>query len=281
MSMQLQVIKSNYLVEASYRLSLLEQRVVLYAIAQSRDVESTDLGYRFGISSKCEIRVQDFADMYGLSRNDLYETLRSTVNDLFQREVSMDYVDQVSGQRVTLKTRWITSQMYSDGLGYLAFSFAPEVLPYLSNLKGSFTKYDLEAIAHLSSGYAVRLYELFKQYQVIGSREILLSDLRQILQIDDRYPLFSDLKKRVLDPAVKQINASTDLSVSFSTSRRDRKISLLRFKIGKARAKPVQPRLFTSKVLTEVKPLHSSAQATLEASLAAIQAKADAAKAVS
>ena len=271
------IYKSNRLVEASFRLTLLEQQIVLFAIHRARESQT---GY--DPLAKCEIRVSDFASFYGIQdTSNLYRLLKDALNSLFQREVSFDYVERDTDKHITFKTRWISGQMYSDGLGYLALYFTPHVVPYLTDLVSEFTRYDLKNIAQLSNVHAVRIYELAKQFETIKSRDIDLASFKRMLQLDDKYSSFAELKRRVLEPAIKQINTHTDLRLSFDVARQHRAVSSIHFKIGKARAKPVQPRLFTSKVLTEVTPLNSTAEATREASVAAIQAKADAAKAVS
>lgn len=271
------VAKSNRLVEAGYRLTMREQQLVLFACHR---VQYSGKG--LDPLSQCVIDVNDFAEFFGLDNShSIYDELRECIDGLFKREVTIYDTHPETGERLVITSRWIDTKVRSHDSQYLAIRFAHEVRPYLTNLSGQFTKYDLKQVSAFTSVYAVRLYELLKQYFSIGSREITVADLRNMFQLQGKYSLFSDFRKNVLEPAVKQINQLTDLRVSYVTKRSKRQISSIHFKIGKARAKPVQPRLFSSKVLTEVTPLNPTAQATLEASLAAIQAKADAAKAVS
>ena len=44
------------------------------------------------------------------------------------------------------------------------------------------------------------------QYRQIGKREISVDNLRTMLELGKKYPLFADFKKRVIDTAVDQIN---------------------------------------------------------------------------
>ena len=68
--------------------------------------------------------------------------------------------------------------------------FSEAVTPLLSDLKSEFTKYLASDLKGLSSAYAIRIYELIKQYENIGKREIAISDLRFMLCLQDKYPLF-------------------------------------------------------------------------------------------
>ena len=84
----------------------------------------------------------------------------------------------------------------------------------------------------LSSAYAIRIYELIKQYENIGKREIAISDLRFMLCLQDKYPLFGNLQQRIIDPAIREINKNTPMQVTYELRKTGRKFTHieLRFK---------------------------------------------------
>ncbi|HCW08179.1 MAG TPA: replication initiation protein, partial [Cytophagales bacterium] len=79
-------------------------------------------------------------------------------------------------------------------------------MPYLSKLEGTFTKYELKHIGNMSSIYGIRFYELLMQWKTAGKREIEINWLKKQFQIEDKYAAIKDLKKYVIDPAIKDIN---------------------------------------------------------------------------
>ncbi|MGM0609283.1 MAG: replication initiation protein, partial [Candidatus Muiribacteriota bacterium] len=81
------------------------------------------------------------------------------------------------------------------------------------------------------SQYAYRLYEILKQYQVTGRRVIEIKELRWILNIENSYKQWNDLKRKVLDIAEREINEHTDLKISWKPIKTGRKITALDFKI--------------------------------------------------
>ncbi|GAD65161.1 hypothetical protein PA6_078_00070, partial [Aquipseudomonas alcaligenes NBRC 14159] len=85
----------------------------------------------------------------------------------------------------------------------------------------------------LSSFYAVRLYELMSQFLKLGQRECTLDQLRQMLDLGDKYQDVKNLRVRVLDPALKELNAGTDLAVTAEPRRQGRKIVGFSFTITK------------------------------------------------
>ena len=99
--------------------------------------------------------------------------------------------------------------------------FSPQIVPYLSNLKTNFTQYLQSDISNVSGAYTIRFYELVCQYRTIGKREISIQDLRFILNIGDKYPLFYDFKRRVIEPSIKEINDKTPIQISYEQKKRE------------------------------------------------------------
>lgn len=229
------VVKSNRLVEASYRLSLVEQQVVLYAICRTREEEKglfADL--------PLTVRAQDFARQFGIDGTNVYRQLKEAMDTLFNRHVVIHDTDPETGKPRMTKTRWISQASYVDGAGHVQFIFAPAVIPYITRLgeEGGFTSYRLEKIGKMTSIHAVRLYELLVQYLEIGKREVEVSWLRDVLQIAGQYPAIKDFKLRVVDVAVEQINDLSDLTVSYEQRKTGRSVTHLIFKVReKAEAK--------------------------------------------
>jgi plasmid replication initiation protein len=221
------VVKSNKLIEASYRLNLLEQRIILYAIVQARE-SNTGLHP----NRPCTFRIADFAKQFSITHTTLYGDVKEALNDLFKRQVTTYGIHEESGKPSVTHFRWLSSYTYSDQAGHLAFSFTSEVVPYITRLEENFTRYDLDQIAPLKSAYAVRFYELLKQNQAIGNRTIEVDWLRKHLDIENSYADFHELTRVVIDPALKQINANTDLKITYTKARtKGRAVDTLHFVI--------------------------------------------------
>jgi plasmid replication initiation protein len=129
--------------------------------------------------------------------------------------------------------RWVFHVKYREGQGCVELGFSPTVLPHLTMLNKEFTSYQLKQIGSLSSFYAVRLYELMSQFLKLGERSCTLDQLRQMLDLGDKYQDVKDMRKRVLDPALKEMNANTDLAVTAEPMRKGRKITGFSFTISK------------------------------------------------
>ncbi len=238
---KLTVCKANKVIEASYKLTLNEQRVILACIAQVNSKEELLATDRFELSAK------DFAKLFSVSEDRAYHSLVEVADTLFNRYVIIDnpFPDKPKINR--LKTRWISSIVYMSDEGKISLCFAQDMLPYLGELKGHFTRYNIEHIGKMTSVYGIRLYELLAQWQSVGKRETELDWLKKQFEIEDKYAAIKDLKKYVIDPAVKDINTHSNYQVGWTQRKTGRKVTHLTFEFSekqpvvplkKTRAKP-------------------------------------------
>lgn len=230
-----QVYKANALVEASYRLSLYEQRIVLACIAQVRRDESLTDQQLYTVSA------QQIAEMTGTKLGTAYQNLKAASERLFERRVTLhEPPNGKSGGKVRL-TRWVQEVVYQEDQGTVSLRFSQPMVPYLSQLSAQFTRYALADVAKMTSAHAIRLYELLCQWRDAGKREVELTWFRDALQLEDRYSNIRDLKRRVIEPAVEQINEHSPMWVKWSQRKTGRRVSHLVFTFGeKPSEKPVK-----------------------------------------
>lgn len=228
------IVKDNALINASYNLELIEQRLILLAIAQSR---------RTGVSvdKKMKISVADYIDIYSIEGRSVYENIKKACKTLFERQFTY-HEKEVVGVRVAT-SRWVSEIAYNDETSTVDLIFAPSVAPLITLLERQFTSYDLEQVAGLNSKYAVRLYEIVVAWRSQGNTpQMAVQELRERLGVlDDEYQLMADFKKRVLDKSVTEINKATDITLSYEQHKHGRKIVGFTFTFTtKAIAKPKQ-----------------------------------------
>lgn len=211
-----QIVKSNQVIEASYQLSAVEQRIVLAAISRipkSQPITDDEL-YPVSVNE---------LQLLGVHEKTAYRDLKEGINRLYERSINLSIDDK------SIKMRWVQEIQFLDSQSIIGIRFSKPILPFISNLSREFTKYALSDIAGINSGYGIRIYELLVQYRQIGKREISVESLRSMLELGKKYPLFADFKKRVIDTAVDQINECSPLSVSYEQKKTGRKVTHILF----------------------------------------------------
>ena len=220
----LTVVKSNKVIEAGYRLSLNEQRLVLACIAQIKK------GQSLGVEDKFTISASEFADMFDIPLDGSYTELQRVSERLYERSVTIDSPDPDNPKITFTRTRWITSISYIPRDGHLVLQFAPQMIPYISLLEAEFTRYSLASVAEMNSIYGIRFYELMMQWGSFGERSLEIDELKTMLGLEGRYKAIKDFKLRVIDPALKDINQYSDLTASYDQRKCGRRVSHIIFR---------------------------------------------------
>ena len=232
------VVKDNALINASYNLELTEQRLIMLAIINARES-----GQGITADSKLEIHASDYAKLFNVSLDASYKALREAVNNLFNRQFSYTAEYKRTGKIGVVRSRWVSRIFYVDDLALLEITFAPDVVPLVTRLEEHFTSYQAKQVAHLTSKYAVRLYELLIAWREAGKvPPIEISEFRNRLGLlDDEYTAMHNFKKRVLEPSIQQINEHTDITVTYEQHKKGRVISGFSFKLKqKQQAKKIE-----------------------------------------
>lgn len=222
------VVKDNALINASYNLELTEQRLIMLAIINARES-----GQGITADSKLEIHASDYAKLFNVSIDASYKALREAVNNLFNRQFSYTAEYKRTGKTGVVRSRWVSRIFYVDDLALLEITFAPDVVPLVTRLEEHFTSYQAKQIAHLTSKYATRLYELLIAWREVGKvPPIEIGEFRTRLGLlDDEYTAMHNFKKRVLEPSIKQINEHTDITVTYEQHKKGRLISGFSFRL--------------------------------------------------
>lgn len=216
------VAKDNALINASYNLTLVEQRLILLAIFEARQSKK-------GINANDPLTVyaSSYSGLFGGGDRDIgYKALKNACNTLFERQFSYQQLNE-KGQVENYRSRWVSVIGYVEGEAAVKMIFAPPVIPLITELEKHFTSYDLEQVANLSSAYAVRLYELLIAWRSTGETPVFeLEDFRNKLGVAvGEYSTMSNFKSYVLDLAINQINEHTDISAEYEQHKRGRTIT--------------------------------------------------------
>lgn len=220
------VVKDNILINASYNLELTEQRLILLAIVNGR--ESTK---ELTSDTIIQIEARKYAKSFNTTNEAAYAALKSAVNNLFERKFSYKEYRGSVNKEFIVKSRWVSTIAYSDNLGVLEITFAPKVIPLITRLEKHFTSYQLKQISQLSSKYAIRLYELLISWREVGQTPIIkILEFREKMGLEEHeYLRMDNLKRIVIEPAIKQINKYTDIKVEYKQFKDGRSISGIRF----------------------------------------------------
>ena len=225
------VVKDNSLIDASFNLSLIEQRLMLMAIVEARDLD------KLTPDTPIEIRATAYRDQYKTDKSEAYKQLADASKQLFNRQFS--YIDRYADTDAITVSRWVNEVTYIHDKGMVVMYLNRNVISMISRLYENFTQYYLEQVSDFKSKYSIRLYELLIKYKELGSsKKYEITELRSKLGLENNeYKLNAVFKRDVLDKAVKDINDNTDIQVKYDQFKEGRAISHILFKLSKKKDK--------------------------------------------
>jgi plasmid replication initiation protein len=226
----LTVRQSNSLIDASYRIaSVGEGRLIRALIAQISPSDEDFKLYR--------VSVVDFARLFDITGEAAYEQIKKAADELTSRKI------KIENEKGWLFMNWLSSAEYFRGKGFVELRFEQKLKPYLLQLKGYFTQYELENVVSFKSAYSIRIYELLKAEQFKAGkngyfqRAFHYDELRTSIGIETtEYALFADFRRYVIEIAVREINTSSNISITqVDYPKTGRKISHIVFHCEPAR----------------------------------------------
>ena len=232
------IVKDNALMNASYNLDLVEQRLILLAILEARES-----GKGINANDPLTVHAESYINQFGVARQTAYQALKDACKDLFARQFS--YQEKRERGRANITSRWVSQIAYIDETATVEVIFAPAVVPLITRLEEQFSKYDIEQISSLSSAYAVRLYELLICWRTTGKTPVLdLTEFRKRIGVlDTEYQRMDVFKRGVLELALKQINEHTDITATYEQHKKGRVITGFSFKFKqKKKTEPETPK---------------------------------------
>ena len=220
--------QSNRLVVARYRLTKYEQRLVIAICSQiDKNAEKFDT---------VRVRAADVADFCNITGKDKYNQVHSTILKLMTRTLQIQKAD---GRWYV--THWLQSADYLEG-GIIEYRIDERLKPELLQLKAAYLSSSTGHLMQFRRDYSARLYFMLKKMSKVGEFEFTLDFIRDRFQLEKGYRLFSNIRNRILEPALKEINEKSDITVSHLYIKEGRAVKKIKFIVKEKGLKnPIPP----------------------------------------
>lgn len=203
---------ANEFISAQYKLTLLEFKAFL-AITTVYDQKNAKDFYNI-----LKFEFKDLAKSIGLNRETGYtkklEKILTQLSDAKMRIQKRFDEDEE-------KEKWIVGHFLSSieamGDGTIELVFDPKLIKYFTGLTERYTYLEIQTLLTFSSIYSIRIFNLLKQYK-LKKKTYSVDKLKEMLLITDKYKNFSDFKRYVIEPAIKDINEHSTMKVSYETN---------------------------------------------------------------
>jgi plasmid replication initiation protein len=227
-------IQSNDITNSRSILNLYERRVLnaiiqnvsedIKAMAQHK-VHAIDYFQDQGDSSAVIMKFK----ASDIVKHDRYKELRDALVGLKSKAV---YIEKKGGTRITGFLNWAEMPESSP---YITLSVDKIFYQTLFNLNNGYTIFQATVLNSLTSIHATKLYEVLARFRDKDHVIFKLDELRRLTNCLDKYPLYANFKRSVLEIAKKQLDLSkiSDIRFQYKEIKERQQVTKIQFFIIK------------------------------------------------
>lgn len=214
------VIQSYILTTAKYQFTINEKRILYRLIERAQEeIEGVKIKDHlckmqknlWSVTMEMPITAILGAVSTEEQRNTNYEEVKKAARSLGKKFVEWD--DGKTWQGTAL----IYNVKITKGNGMMRFDVSDWVWGMMLDFSKGFRKYELVTAMKFKSPYTMRFYELMS-----GQKKpyfMTVDELREMFGVQNKYKAPRDLRKRIIDPAQKELDATSPYSFAVTEER--------------------------------------------------------------
>ncbi|MCS3632110.1 plasmid replication initiation protein [Salinibacter ruber] len=215
------VAKANELIRGRHEFSTVEQRIFVSMVAQlSRDMDDFPMQ---------EVRIEEVWDVAGACPNNIYSRIDDITDNLVEKTIEVRRRNEEGRETGFTKYPLFKICEHERGSGVIRAKFNEEMSEFLLDLKERFTLYLVTVFLRLRSKYSTQIYEMLKMRQDLRKERVTLQEFRERLALEDKYPRFSNLKRRVIEKAREELKEKADIYFTYHVERQNNSPQAIEF----------------------------------------------------
>lgn len=181
--------------------------------------------------SQFEVPARRLCQLIGYNSND-YDKLKKALMALMTIVIEWNVIDYST---TTPQGKWrassaLASAKLESGICTYEYSSLMRELLYHPEIYG---RLNMATLSKFKSSYGLALYENCIRYQSLPQTPWFTLDVfRKLMGVfDDKYPVFKDFKKRVLNIAMEEVNEHSSMILTPEIKRQNQQVTSIRFKL--------------------------------------------------
>ncbi|KJF62424.1 replication initiation protein [Clostridioides difficile] len=209
------LMKSNKFIMAKYDLQTIENRLFVRLL------------YEFQKNKNLEIKIS-IEEIKELMKSPNYTTPKAISKIFTKLRTGTIYIksDKSWGE-----CSFIYYWLYNEDERTFTVRTSEELLDLIENyIQVGYTPINLQIFLSLRNSYAQRFYDLLRLWSMTKNTITYKLDvLKELLLLENKYPLYADFKRRVIVPAVNELNETGYFSISFREKKKEKKVVAIEF----------------------------------------------------
>jgi plasmid replication initiation protein len=213
--------KHAALIHCSNKLSLLQRKISNCLLLHAYE--------ELMIAQEHLITVKQLCNMIGYNGNN-QKVIKDAMRGLISTVIEWNVIDNLSCEEDWTASTVLSSVRIKGSA--CTYSYSPRMKELLYS-PSNYAKINLLIQSKFKSSYGLALYENCMRYEKLSyTRWIDIETFRKLMGIpDSEYIIFRDLKRRVIDKSIEEVNQYSHLNVTPEYIKHVRKIAQIRFKI--------------------------------------------------
>ena len=205
------VTKNNFItLSGMENLSLKARKLLYIAISQVRKTDKEFYEFR--------ITPLEFADKMGISVTHVYEEAERITEELIHLSLSYEEPEKKHFEKYTVFSN-IACDINSD----IVFKLNADMTDFLLGIKEKFSQPLLNDFVRMNSPYSIAIWHLMqremKSKKPYASKviefDLMLDEIRAVTGTQETFIKLSDIKRFVLDKALREIKDNCDTDISY------------------------------------------------------------------
>lgn len=216
-------MQSKNLVETSYNITAVQNRVFYHCLFAAQKEKSGELN--------CVVKLDDIKKLIPNPNQRTLVNIKKMLRVFKDTSLLFDKDDD--GDLIECDYNLIAGFEYNTKKQEFKIFFMERLYRHILTYT-NYAPLNLEIMAKYNSFYSQRLYEALRMWSRTDktvTHIFRLDTLRFILGVGDKYPEYKNLKQRVLNQAIKEINAVGNMEVSIEEIKEGKRVTKLAFTI--------------------------------------------------
>lgn len=227
---QYKIVKANsFIQKARFKLSLKQQKIILYAISQIKPNSQRGDTYTIDIPHLCRVCGIEYSTE---NYKHVYKNIEAIKKASFwfkPEGKTRYYIDWITN--VSVVETNAEQDINITNPRAVSFKFDSRLEDYLIELSKNFTSYEINDILPMKSAYSIRMYELLRSYANLGKCVLQVGEIYELLQVSEKYS-FKEFNRRVIQKALEEINRYTCFDIVANQLRTGHRVTAIEFIIS-------------------------------------------------
>ncbi|MGL5693379.1 MAG: replication initiation protein, partial [Peptostreptococcaceae bacterium] len=216
------LMKNNVLVQSKYSLTLNENRLfllILYKLQKDYDG-----------SMSCYIHYDEFKEVIKRTNDRTIKKISEYLSGMMQK--SIFFMEKKKNNKLVWgQYNFISGYQFDEETQTFRIDSPKKIYDLLDQyLKTGYTPANLALLFSLKNYNAQRLYDLIRVWS--GTKQTInytVDEIKMYLMLEESYPQYANLKRRVILPAIKELNETGYFEIDIKENKVGRKIDSIDF----------------------------------------------------